>query len=138
MKNAMKIIMAALAFFALSFQGMAMLTEEAALVTTCMPTKELYFQNRSLLDVGDLAITGFQKFGGSTDTRAYRWTAGPLGPNVGTFSDSGLYLYANDGSTLDQGSREGGTDLEIRRRNLFLFNLNDFSFGHPEIEQFLL
>ncbi|MGI5868307.1 MAG: hypothetical protein ACOX9C_02535 [Kiritimatiellia bacterium] len=96
-KTTMKIMMAALAIVCATACAET-LTEEAALVATCMPTQELYFQNRRLVDVEDLAITGYQKFGYVNDTREYRWTTGPLG--AGSFGQSGLYLYANDGSAL--------------------------------------
>lgn len=68
-------------------------------VDACLKTEELYFVGRNLMDVKDLAITAWQKFGGSTDTREYLYSAGPL-TTAGTFNKSGIYLYENDGSTL--------------------------------------
>ena len=68
-------------------------------VDVCLKTEELYFVGRNLMDVKDLAITAWQKFGGSTDTREYLYSAGPL-TTAGTFNKSGIYLYENDGSTL--------------------------------------
>ena len=74
------------------------IVEEAALVAECGTEKELYFENRKLTDVQDLAMTCKQGFGGSTDERDYRWSE----PKVasGTFMDSGLYLLSNDGAVL--------------------------------------
>ena len=78
--------------------GGVQIVEEAALVSACGIEKELYFENRKLSDVQDLALTCKQGFGGSQDERDYRWSL----PRVasGTFADSGLYLLSNDGTTL--------------------------------------
>ncbi len=78
--------------------GGIQIIEEAALVTECGTEKELYFEDRKLTDVQDLAMTCKQGFGGSQDERDYRWSL----PRVqsGTFADSGLYLLSNDGTTL--------------------------------------
>lgn len=72
-------------------------------VTVCGPTQETYFTGRNLLAVKGLSIDGYQKFGGLTDTHTYTIYEGEEStgaPTSGNYRNSGLFGYANNGSTL--------------------------------------
>ncbi len=63
----------------------------------CSLEKTLYFSNCRLSSLQYLEANCFQKFGGITDNRLYKTGDAPLS-NAGYFSNSGFYLFQNDGS----------------------------------------
>jgi len=66
-------------------------------------TQTVLFQDANLLAVKGLSLDGFQKFGGLTDTHTYTIYEGEEStgaPTSGNYRNSGLFGYANNGSTL--------------------------------------
>lgn len=74
--------------------------EEGALVSKCTMEEELYFANRNVSDVIDIAATVYHAYDGAPKTRELRLSEEPLSAEYGDEMYSGFYLYTNEAGVI--------------------------------------